>query len=83
MFSQIFKAYKPHTIKDDEQENHVQGNPQLCATCWWRREGGVTCDAFPEGIPTGILLGAVDHTARYDEDGVDDGGLTYTRNPDI
>lgn len=63
------------------EKSPFKANPSLCPTCLWRREGGVTCDAFPKGIPVNILMGNYDHRAPFDEDGVNDGGLTYTPEP--
>ncbi len=54
-----------------------------CTDCAWRRDGGVTCDAFPNGIPMPILLGVFDHKAPYAQDGDDDGGLTFTSIMDL
>jgi hypothetical protein len=50
---------------------------QTCDGCKWRVDG-ITCDAFPEGIPTEILLGVFDHHAPYESEGLDDGGLQFT-----
>lgn len=44
----------------------------LCHSCKrWRKD--LTCDAYPEGIPQGILIGAIDHKTKYEGDG----GLKY------
>jgi hypothetical protein len=41
---------------------------EQCATCrHWR--AGVTCDAFPEGIPPAIWRDGVDHTVPFPGDG--------------
>lgn len=39
----------------------------ICHRCRHRRSTW-TCDAFPDGIPTRILTGAVDHTKPYFND---------------
>jgi|GEM_PF-4224343 len=49
-----------------------------CFGCqWFHKEAGVTCDAFPKGIPLIILLGERDHSVPFSLDGVDDGGLVF------
>ena len=45
----------------------------ICHTCKRRRANGMTCEAFPDGIPVVILVGDVIHTSPYPGDG----GLTY------
>lgn len=47
----------------------------LCLTCarLWDKEPGIACEAFPEGIPDGILDNRVAHTSPYPGDN----GLTY------
>lgn len=71
------------TILKAEENPEFSANAISCTNCAWRREGGITCDAFPNGIPGAILLGAFDHTAHYN-DGVDnDEGLTFTHVDDI
>lgn len=47
-----------------------------CANCLRKREGGPFCDAFPEGIPTEILVGAWDHRRKYEGDL----GLTFEQD---
>lgn len=54
-----------------------------CTDCVWRREGGLTCDAFPDGIPEVILLGVFDHTNKYSVGAVSDDGLTKTTVEDL
>lgn len=66
---QIFK-------RDPEDTGRVVKSS--CDTCWWKHQGAITCDAFPDGIPEEILVGAFDHHAPYLRDNGDwDGGLTY------
>ncbi|MEQ1761550.1 MAG: phage minor head protein [Pyrinomonadaceae bacterium] len=45
----------------------------LCANCSRKFAGAPTCDAYPEGIPVGILVGELDH--RFEIPG--DLGLVY------
>lgn len=55
-----------------------------CSRCrWLDRENPVTCHAFPGGIPTVILLGDVDHSVPYNEEGVSDDGLVFSPLEDI
>ena len=35
----------------------------LCIECrWYKPDTGVTCDAFPGGIPEKIIMAEIDHT---------------------
>lgn len=36
-----------------------------------------TCNAFPKGIPIGIIIGKIDHRQPYNYEGVDDKGLRW------
>jgi len=45
--------------------------PPICLMCKHNREapqGGMVCDAFPDGIPEPILVGDFDHTEPYPGD---------------
>lgn len=56
------------------------GPAPLCATCRHFRdvdEIGLTCDAFPAGIPDDILTGELDHR----EPVAGDNGLQYEEKP--
>lgn len=69
LFAHIFKKDAPAV--DDGYET-MAAIKTLCQTCRWMRLDGVTCEAFPEGVPTVILAGIWDHHYTYgDED------LTY------
>ena len=46
----------------------------ICHTCKHRRSNGMSCNAFPEGIPIVILIGDFMHTAPYPGDN----GIQYT-----
>lgn len=46
----------------------------ICHRCA-RRRGVRTCEAFPDGIPTTILVGTFLHTKPYPGDG----GLTFVK----
>lgn len=74
MFAAVLKA---EPVKDQDLPGNIQPITQTCTGCLWRRPDGVSCDAFPEGIPKPILLGAYDHTAYYDDGTVSDEGLTF------
>lgn len=75
MFYQVLKAQDPPI--NLEVASNLKVLKTQCIACRWRNGDGVTCEAFPKGIPAQILAGAYDHTAPYDVDGVDDGGLTF------
>lgn len=49
----------------------------LCYTCKRFNRKDLTCEAFPEGIPTIILMGIYDHRNEYSMGGVSDNFLTY------
>lgn len=69
MFSKIFK-----NAQDDHP--YIESRPQTCTGCLWRRDG-VSCDAFPKGIPLPILLGQFDHHYHYEDENVSDDGVTF------
>lgn len=55
-----------------------------CLTCTRRHEigaasGRTTCDAYPAGVPWGILEGRIDHRQPY----AGDHGLRYNPQPGI
>lgn len=56
------------------------GPMPACVDClYFRMESqGITCDAFPEGIPDAILMGS-DHTAPYPGDG----GVRFRARPGL
>lgn len=76
-FAKILKTTLPSPLQQAEEGDTLEGNPQLCTSCYWRREGGLTCEAFPGGIPPAITLGVFDHHAHYEDDDFNDNGLTY------
>lgn len=45
--------------------------PVLCNSCLHRRSGGATCDAFPTGIPRGIVVYGDDHRTPAPNQGND------------
>ena len=56
----------------------IQEVTSQCQTCARRNPNMVTCQAFPDGIPLAIILGAYDHTNPYIIEGdVADKGLRY------
>ena len=70
----LFSRKKPKDIGPDtpvKEEGTVHDSGEvdpvtvfrhsLCANCARKIEGAATCDAYREGIPAAILLGAVDH----------------------
>lgn len=62
-------------IIDLEHDRPVYG--KQCATCkhLHTKANKTTCDAYPEGIPDGILLGYFNHTKPFPGDR----GVTYER----
>lgn len=69
MFAQVLKAPAPDEVK-------ITAYKQTCDGCRWRIDG-ITCDAFPDGIPAAILLGVFDHTHHYEGPDGDDNGITF------
>lgn len=70
MFASILKKQK-------SEPSEFSAEPQTCTGCLWRRDG-ITCDAFPNGIPGPILFGVFDHTAHYEDEQATDDGLTFS-----
>lgn len=52
-------------MKNDPMEGQVV---TPCATCSRRNANGMTCEAFPKGIPDAILDGQNDHTKPFPGD---------------
>jgi len=44
------------------------GNAPICMDCQHLHQTGLKCDAFPDGIPEGIVFGSIDHTQPTDGD---------------
>jgi len=51
----------------------------ICHKCIHVDENGVTCKAFPDGIPVAILNGEFDHHKPHP----DDNGIQFEKNPDF
>lgn len=56
------------TSKFDDPNEPQFGVVGICGSCTHQGENPFTCDAFPDGIPTEILIGEVDHTTPYKGD---------------
>ncbi len=65
---------------DDSDPQEIES---LCPTCAHLIGSGMTCAAFPKGIPVIILLGAYDHHLSYDFEGLSDEGLTYVPKDEV
>lgn len=50
------------TPKTDKFSGPLEQVTVLCTSCEHRNEDGVTCKAFPKGIPIGVFTGDLDHT---------------------
>jgi hypothetical protein len=79
MYSEVLKGVKPKK----DPEDTLLSEQQTCTGCVWRNEDGVTCSAFPEGIPLPILLGAFDHHVHYEDELVTDDGLVFLSEKDL
>jgi hypothetical protein len=66
-------------LKPFRQADSVTGPAPMCVSCTrFRRAAlGLTCDAYPAGIPEGIYMNKVDH--RVPQPG--DRGLRYDPEP--
>ena len=40
---------------------HIADEPPLCPDCTYLHDDGLTCDAFPEGIPMKYRTGEAQH----------------------
>ena len=57
-------------------------NNGFCNQCAHVRDDGLTCRAFPKGIPLGVLRGDFDHRQPYDDgEGTTDGGVLFELRP--
>lgn len=75
MYSHILKR---QSIASDEQDFFAHPVDNLCQSCGHlNREQPTTCAAFPKGIPVGILMGVIDHSTRYNYQGLSGNGLTF------
>ena len=57
----------------DDGLNFLTLDAGVCNHCRHINDGGITCRAFPDGIPAEILHGEVDHLKPYEGDG----GIRY------
>ena len=77
MFTKILKAGDSKRMKANENGVFTT---TLCSQCeHLNRNTGVTCKAFPDGIPVAIMLMKWDHHYPFDFDGVSDGGVVFSR----
>lgn len=83
MYAQVFKIAGVHLPNPEPgPEDQVYGYEvkNQCSHCQHlNRDNPVACKAFPAGIPLIILMGMWDHTYEYDQDGVNDGGITFSK----
>lgn len=52
----------------DEDLGYITIDEGRCNSCGWVNDDGLTCKAFPQGIPEEILIGQVQHTGPYPGD---------------
>lgn len=53
----------------DKDISYISIEKNICNQCIHIRKGGITCDAFPTGIPEVILTGEFQHTKPFPGDG--------------
>jgi hypothetical protein len=68
MFKKLF------ALKAEPQQEFGLLMTNACSTCTRFNRAALTCAAFPDGIPTLIIMGADDHREPYPGDH----GLQYT-----
>ena len=66
-------------VDPEDNDPGIQAVVSQCQSCERQnRKNPVVCEAFPDGIPMAILLGAYDHRNPYMENGeVADQGLRF------
>ena len=81
-YKEVIKAYdaglihpeiSPYEMFQDEltEDAILRGLDNIdygCELCVHVHDDGVTCDAFPEGIPIDIFWGSIRHTKPYEGD---------------
>ena len=75
MFSTILK-------QEPSDKVEIVAHKQTCDGCLWRKDG-ITCEAFPGGIPAPILLGVWDHHYHYESGPVNDNGIVFEPDTSI
>ena len=72
MFKRILKN------EGGEQDFFAYEIKNQCSSCGHlNRENPTQCNAFPNGIPLGILMGVIDHRYPYHYEGLSDRGLRW------
>ena len=80
IFSKLFNkesSSEKHrvAVRVDDESSYAEQVDNQCQTCRWYKPSSANCEAFPDGIPLAILIGAWDHAYPFgDED------LTYEPN---
>ena len=65
-------------LKDETQDSYGYVVKNLCAKCGHLNlDQPTTCEAFPTGIPLGILMGKIDHRVPYSHGAISDQGMQF------